>query len=1438
MYFSLFYFMLARFSFRLTPSLISTTGLRKYSKVFYVIVFGKSGVAPSVVFICKCFKISIILPLSRVRSGRGKMNTSNYKNRKHRPHSAIGILFLSLTLTGIGFIGFAAQNEMSFDSFSQEDGLPNNQIQNIYQDQKGWMWLGTSQGLSRFDGYQFVNFLYSEDDSLSLSGTLVRVICEDKHGNLLVGTENGGLNVFDRELEVFYHPYENHPLFKDKEVSVNDIQEDVEGNLWLGTNNNVLLVDTLGNVSTMSQSGACVSLAGEFVRVLQFDQSGKLWVGTNAGVFVINPKDQSVEPVQLPIKDQRDEIWEIFLDPDGSIWIGTYSNGAFVVDPVSKEVESVKLEPKYERTKTVRSISAGAFGNYWIGTRGGVYVYHKKDGMTAFYRHDGREQTSLINNSVLDILHDQRGETWIGTRGGLNLLAKSKQVFHNYSSHPSDESDQYLNSAIVYAFWIDDENRIWIGTEDGGVNIYDPKTELYTYLMANPNDPNTISRNCVKAFQDDRRGNLWIGTFLGGIDVLNLNTRQIKHYKADPSRSGTLADNRVWDFLLDHDGNIWVGTSAGIDRFDWQTDRFIHYPQLAGEEQVNWIEQDSYNNIWLGTTDEVIIYHAESKKMTRFNEHSRSFMEDSSGRFWITTLDRGIAQYSSISGAIRYYNVDDGLSNNQALCILEDNFQKLWISTSNGLSKFDLIDETFQNYTSKDGLRNNQFSYGAAYKKADGNLLFGGVSGFNRFNPAEVKSADNDVPLVLTDFRVFNKKVDVGSGKKTILKKSISETSHLVLPYDQNVFTLEFAALNFVNSENNLYSYYLEGFDKEWNEPSRSRAATYTNLDPDDYVLHIKRFVPGDEQAGSELQLLITVLPPFWKTVWFRALILMVIGVLIYFLIQFFLYREKIKNELILERMRARKLHELDMLKLKFFTNISHEIRTPLTLILAPLEKLIAQKLSPEDVRAHLDIMYRNTRHLDRLINQLLDFRKLDSGNLRLELRQGDIVAFVSDIVASFQGYAEDKGIQLNFKSLKKHLIAQFDTDKIEKILNNLLTNAFKFTDKGGRISVNLSLVFDAREEDLSTENTDREFIEITVRDTGKGISQTNASKIFNRFFQASEKEVQTGAGIGLSFVKELVKLHRGEIFVVSKPGKGSKFTFRIPYEDESVEFMAVNGVEQEVHEVEGTTVIVSTQAVDTLNSRIMLIVEDNPDVRTLVRSHFASKYQVLEAGDGREGWNLALATVPDVIVSDVLMPDVDGYEFCKKVKKDERTSHIPVLLLTALHSKEHEIKGLSSGADDYITKPFDLPILQTKIENMLSIRDSLKQKYSGEITLQPRNIIISSPEEKFLHKAVEVVENNIADAELDIERFAQEVGVSRMQLYRKLNALTDMTVKEFIRSIRLKRATQLIMQGAMTVSEIAYAVGFKDLSHFRKCFRQMYGMTATEYKQKNQKES
>jgi DNA-binding response OmpR family regulator/nitrogen-specific signal transduction histidine kinase len=542
-----------------------------------------------------------------------------------------------------------------------------------------------------------------------------------------------------------------------------------------------------------------------------------------------------------------------------------------------------------------------------------------------------------------------------------------------------------------------------------------------------------------------------------------------------------------------------------------------------------------------------------------------------------------------------------------------------------------------------------------------------------------------------------------------------------------------------------------------------------------------------------------------------------------------------IKNELVFERIKARNLHELDMLKLRVFTNISHEIRTPLTLILGPLEKLISKEVPEAEIPSHLALVYRNTSQLNRLINQLLDFRKLETGNLKLELVPDDMVCLITEVVSSFEEYAKEKHLELHFYTLKKKLIALFDPDKIKTILNNLISNALKYTNEGGTVSVHLSLIFAPDEEDSLNNRPEKQYIEISVKDNGKGIAETDIENIFIRFFRSEPTKESTGTGIGLSLVKELVKLHRGNIDVISKPGKGAKFTVHIPYETElSEEYSSVSERLLPDKSFSSEHSNISDDLPEETNAQIMLIVEDNPDVRYFIRSHFSPVYTIYEAKNGQEGWDIAVKIIPDVIISDILMPDVDGNEFCKHIKKDERTSHIPVLLLTALHSKEHEIEGLSSGADDYITKPFDISVLQTKVENILQIRRSLKEKYTKELILKPSDITISSPDERFLKKAIEVVERNISNADLDIVHFAQEVGVSRMQLYRKFNALTNMTVKEFVRSIRLKRAAQLLLEKKMTVTEIAYAVGFKDMSHFRKCFHREFGMSASEYIRKN----
>jgi signal transduction histidine kinase/ligand-binding sensor domain-containing protein/DNA-binding response OmpR family regulator len=1318
-------------------------------------------------------------------------------------------------------------NTVNFEFYSQEEGLSNNYVQCCYQDRRGFMWFGTSQGLNRFDGYRFTKFVNSPDDSTSLLGNLVRVIFESRDGSMYVGTENGGLNLFNRDKETFTNVFDR---FKDpslKTRSVNDIKEDNQGRLWIATNDGLILLknsNTLKHIPLALPEGGD-GIAHSFIRVISFDPAGNLWLGTNNGVFVLDTLRDVITPVILPLPESlNNEIWELTIDQEGKIWIGTYDNGIFIVNTLRKIEKHILPDPGNKRSFTVRSIARDKKGNYWFGTRGGIYIYNLTEGIVSSFSHDEREVKSLSGNSVLDIYHDSRGDTWIGTRTGINYLIHSKQVFRNFRAMPGD--NRYLNNGEIWTFRSDEKGKIWIGTEDGGVNIYDPETRTFKYLVQEPGNQNSLSSNCIKSLMDDGRGNLWIATFRGGINKLNLRSGRIIHYRNIPGNPESISDDRVWNLFRDRKDRIWVATNAGLDLYNPDHDHFRRMEIIPANTQINWIREDSSGNLLIGGRDSLYFYNPSSGLLRKFREFSRDFLQDRKGRIWIATENKGLALYHAEKGAVRYFGEKEGIANNRTVSILEDDSGLLWIGTSRGLSRFDPETGIFQNFSEKDGLQNNQINYSAAYKLPSGELVIGGISGFNIFNPSLIGTNDFVPPMVLTELRILNRRVEIGNGKKSILKKSITETKKIVLPFDKNALTIEFAALNFSNSAKNLYSYYLEGFDQGWTDPSSGRSATYTNLNPGEYTFRVKSLIPGNPDTGNDISMIIKILPPFWKTVLFRILLFLFVAGMFYALVRFLFAREKMKNDLLFERIKAKKLHELDMLKLKFFTNISHEIRTPLTLILGPIEKLKNNQVPAEQQQPLLEIVHRNARHLNQLFNQILDFRKLEAGNLKIELTDGEMVSFIRGIKVQFDHLAREKEIEYSFHTLVKKVFCRFDPDKTEKIISNLLSNAFKFTGQGGKISISLSLVFDNERNAQEDEESDKGIIEISVKDSGRGISSEHLDQVFNRFFQSGEKAELPGTGIGLALVKDLVKLLHGHVFVTSKPGQGSKFTVRLPLIESNIEkYGSDSPADNHFHPIQA-----APENPVTYLDKIMLVVEDNADVRFFIRHHFESIYKVIEAADGIKGWEMALETIPDIILCDILMPGMNGYELLKRLKNDEHTSHIPVILLTALGSRDHEIEGLIAGADDFITKPFDLTILQTKIENILTIRQSLKEKYSEEIFLQPKNVLITSPDERFMKKAIEKVEQNIADPDLDIEKFASEVGISRMQLYRKLNSLTDMTVKEFIRDIRLKRAAQLLLQKKQNISEIAYAVGFRDLSHFRKCFRRKYGMSASEY--------
>jgi ligand-binding sensor domain-containing protein/signal transduction histidine kinase/DNA-binding response OmpR family regulator len=1339
-------------------------------------------------------------------------------------------------VVAIAFASVCAAKSQSrnlyFENYTTDNGLSNNMVHCFFQDSRGWMWFGTSQGLNRFDGYKFTAFKNDPDDKQSLTNDLVRVIFEDSKENLWIGTENGGLYKYNRDKENFLQFAKSQAVSSLSNNSVNAVVEDNGGNLWVGTEDGLNKMNpTTGSFyAYYHKNDDTNSLSNNAIRALLIDHIGELWIGTSNGLELFDPVNNRFKHFRLPQKDVADnEICKIFEDIDGKLWIGTYTGGVVIFDPSRKAFSSLNLDVQNKRSNTVRSIIRDKDGLYWIGTRGGVYIYSKEKGVVSHFERDERESTGLCHNSILDIFQDAKGDIWIGTRGGVSYLVREKQIFSHYKALPNDI--RYLNNREVYAFWIDPKKNIWVGTENGGINILDRKKDVFQYLTRNKSFPNSLSNNCIKAFMDDRKGNLWIGTYMGGINVYNLKTKAFSRLEHSDNDPNSLVDNKVWALYYDSNGKIWVGTEHGVDQYNSQNNNFLHFQKSITDKPVNWISEDDKQNLWVGTRDEVVIYEKPTGKVIKYKERTRAFCLDSHNRIWLATQGKGIALYSKNNGPLKYYSEKNGLSNNLTFSVLEDSHGDLWISTGKGLSRFSPGSEKFKNFDKDDGLPSNHFNYGAFYKSASGELLFGGINGFTIINPNDVVENSFVPPIVFTDFKIFNQSVSIGNSKYDILQNSITESRQITLPYNQNVLTFEFAALNYARSNKNKYTFILEGFEKKWNNAGNMHSATYTNLNPGNYVLRVKASNSDNKWNEKGIALNVKILPPWWKTWWFKIFTVLTLLSIIYALIAFFAARVKLKHELIFERDRAQKMHELDMMKLKFFTNVSHEIRTPLTLIIGPLEKMLSGNIPSEMAKSYVSIMHRNATQLNRLISQLLDFRKLESGNLKLELSKGDLVSFISGIVQSFAALAGEKGIKLKFNTIKNEVFTWFDPDKVEKIINNLLTNAIKFTKKDGQISVNLSLVLDSYESLVTSEG---KFVEIVVKDNGIGIQESNLEKIFQRFFQVPNSMNQTGTGIGLALTKELVKLHKGRIFVESKPGKGTKFTVRLPYDNEIVQAKPQFDV-SEIKSLENTNLsAIEERPVNVAPSKIMVIVEDNQDVRFFIRTHFEADFQVIEAKDGKEGWQVILNVIPDIIVSDIMMSGLDGTELCRKIKKDERTSHIPVIIITALSSREHRLSGLDAGADDYITKPFDVAILMAKVENLLVLRKSLKEKYTGELILKPKNITITLPDERFLQKSIEIVEKHISNPEFSIDQFATDLGVSRMQLYRKMEALTDMTVKEFIRDIRLKRAAQMLVQNKMNVSEIAYHVGFNDLSHFRKCFRQEFGMSATEYVEKH----
>lgn len=1326
----------------------------------------------------------------------------------------------------------SAQPDINFINFSSKNGLSSSSVNAIIKDRFGYMWFATDDGLNKFDGINFKAYRNNTSDTTTIGGNIITSLCEDNNGNLWVGTHRN-LCLYDRKKDAFT----NYNFLGNGTVRA--MVTDHANNLWFGGYSGLYKMKSLDGkvVNYQTFTSQKDHLSSNTILSIFEDSRGRLWVGTNAGLNLyvqstnkfINFLHSDNDPTSLA----DDIVRTITEDSSGNVWFGT-DNGFGKLKADGKSFVNYNVSGSDNSLRgwdRIYSIRADKSGQLWVGTELGVNIFNIASEKNTRIQPDNRNKYSLTGKSIRSIYMDGTGIYWVGSfHGGVDKYDKNLAFFKLKESNPFDPSG--LSSSVVTSFVEHRSGDIYVGTDGGGLNLYHRKTGLFSHPMSAPDERKLI----IMAME--RVGDaLFIGTYHQGLYILNTANGSVKHFMKGEG-ANALSNNDIFCLKKDVHGNVWIGTNGGgVNIYETKSGKIRWVGRDIGEKDLisNWfvrsIEEDGFGNLWIASNGAGIgIYNPSQQSFKNLNAENSNLPSnivlnlymDRSNRMWVGTLGGGLSLFDNKSKKFNSYSEKEGLSNAVVYEILEDGLGNIWLSTNKGLSSFNPQTGRFKNYTYQNGLQHNTFTLGAGLKAGNGELFFGGLDGFNYFDPLALHNNKIVPSLQFTDLKIENRTVTPGKGE--VIKDHIGIAEEIKLDYKQN-FSLDFIALNYTSPEETRYSYKLDGFDKDWNLVGKSRTAVYTNLDPGVYTFRVKASSDDASWSTPEKTIKIYVKPPFWRTMYaYIFYVLVLFGIVILLRYQgmrkvknrFALEQERLQVQQIIEseRKEAERQHEFDQLKIKFLTNLSHEFRTPISLIAGPVDKLIKQEEDSEK-KNQLSMVKRNTGRLLNLVNQLLDFKKLGQNELQLNLSSGDIILFIREIADSFRSISETKQINYSFFSSIDRYDTLFDRDKIERVLLNLLSNAFKFTPKDGKIEVRVV-------ETVSTG------IKVIVKDTGIGMSDEVQEKIFDRFFQANENNnvLNQGSGIGLSITKEFVRLHRGTIEVESALGKGSEFRVILPLEllSQSQESPSTNGA---INSLQAR----QTKSNGASGNFTVLLVEDNEDFREYLRENLKAYYKIVEASDGKEGWQKVLSSHPHIIVSDINMPNMDGITLSKKIKSDKRTSHIPIILLTALTGDLNQINGLRTGASDYLTKPFNFEILHTKIQNLVALNQSLKDTYSKQLQVIPSEIeVVQSEDEKLLARITQYIESNIDSADLSVEELSKHVFMSRGSLYSKIVDMTGETPVEFIRSIKLKKAAVLLEKSDMKIAQIGYAVGFSSPNYFARAFKAKYNLSPSEY--------
>lgn len=1346
--------------------------------------------------------------------------------------------------------------ELNFRHINLEQGLSNSTIECIFQDSRGFIWFGTRDGLNRYDGSTMKVFKEDMQDRFTLSDDYIRHICEDHSQKLWIATNNG-LNCFDpltNRFKRFLHQPKNQNSLSHNAVTYS--YEDKKGNLWIATYGGGLnLWDPKNNrFIHFVKKNRVGSLGSNYINCLFEDTKGNFWVGTESGLYLMNRENGSFYLYYNSIsKNQQIENNKVRClqeDLQGHLWIGTESNGIFRLDPKLKSFQhfsNSETVPNSLSNNMIETLMVDSKGNLWVGTViGGLNLYDPQTHSFFHYQNNLSDPTSLSQMTVSALLEDKDGNLWVGThRGGANFYSPVAEKFKLYRQGPSPTD---LSHSDVKSFAETKDGLLWVGTDGGGLNSFDRSTNKFRHFLYNPRNPNTVGSNEVLDIVPNQSGNLWLGTWGGGLNLLDRKTGHFIRYKHDPSNNYSISSDYVQKVVEEANGDLWIATYyGGLNYFNRKTKRFDRFTEgsngnhISGNNIVS-LEKDKNGNLWVGTDDGGLNFlNITTGAISHYFNQEEKFPDlrviffDTKGRLWIG--QKGLYLFRPNTNSFELVPAPAGLSQEFIKGILEDDAGILWISTSNGLTQFNPETYSSKKFNSADGLQGLEFEANAFLKTSDGELFFGGVNGFNSFYPATLTGNKIVPPVYITEFQIFNKPILPGD-KNSPLKEDISLANEIHLSYQQSALSFTFAALNYTVSENNKYAYMLGNFDKDWIEAGKERKATYTNLPPGTYIFRVK----GSNNDGlwneKATTLKIIISPPFWNTWWFKTwLFFMIIGGTSLIL------RQRRKAET--KRAEDLKKEEMHQMQLQFFTNISHEFRTPLSLIINPLEKLLK---SDSSTHSYYKIMYRNAHRLLCLLNELMDFRKVESGALVLKVMPGNVGLFVKEIAEDFAELALQKNIHFTVKNNGFKEEAWFDRQVLEKIILNLLHNSFKYTAPGGKVSIEILSDLDNYQSSflnkLSVPNSfkAKQTLFLKVADTGIGISGESIHHLFERFYRINEAHM--GSGVGLAFVKSLTLLHKGSITVYSEAHQGSEFIISIPVHEADYttgeKWLKPHQSQVRIESITSTTEI-DNNHLSRLEAREenkvedayqILIVDDNEELRKFLKDALDANYSISEAVDGREGWQKIKEQQPDLVISDVMMPGIDGNELCRLVKEDIETSHIPFIMLTAKAALTSTLEGVGAGADHYFTKPLSVDLLQLTIKNVLEHRRRLKERFPKEYFSEAKELVHSAKDKEFMSQLLQIIESQLTNPELDVEMICREIGISRTKLYQKIKNLTGQSIGDFIRTIRLKRAAYIMTHEDVPLSDVMFRIGIQTQSYFTKAFKKEFGKTPTQFLQ------